>query len=203
MTPPAPNWPIDGDDTSAKAHFARTKRPYTEDIMIDIIKNRPDKFDLYWAASALMTIGTEKSIEHLKTLAHHKSREIQGTCVLAIAKIANGAENDFVGKLLLDREFKQKWHAMRALLYMVNDTPLPYVIEYAVRTLKSRKKMPQSGELALTYLARFAPENEKCGKIFTKVNKNFDNLYPHTQKKLKEEFPDIFGINPEAAGLLI
>ena len=187
-----PNWTLDDDDKMVKEYFVKTKRTYTEDTMIDILKTQPNKHALYWAILALRNIGTVRSIEYLKNVLHYKNMDVQGTGVLTIAKLANGSENEFLGKLLLDKEFKAKWYAMAAIFYRANEKALPYVIEYGINRIKNCKNMPEVGGLIITYLARFAPENEQCKKIFTKINKDFENLYPYAQKCLKEEFPKIF-----------
>jgi hypothetical protein len=79
-----------------------------------------------------------------------------------------------------------------AIFYKANEKALPYVIEYGINRIKNCKNMPEVGGLIITYLARFAPENEQCKKIFARINKDFENLYPHAQKCLKKEFPKIF-----------
>ena len=187
-----PNWTLDDDDKMVKEYFVKTKRTYTEDTMIDILKTQPNKYALYWAILALRNIGTVRSIEYLKNVLHYNNMDVQGTGALTIAKLANGSENEFLGKLLLDKDFKAKWYAMVAIFYRANEKALPYVIEYGINRIKNCKNMPEVGELIITYLARFAPENEQCKKIFAKINKDFENLYPYAQKCLKEEFPKIF-----------
>ena len=145
-----PNWTLDDDDDDdemVKDYFKKSKKTYTEETMIDILKNQPNKYCLYWAILALRKIGTEKSIEHLKNVVHYKNMDVQGTSVLTIAKLANGQENEFLGKLLLDKEFKQKWYAMVAIFFKVNEKPLPYILEYGTKTIKNCKKLPDVGGL--------------------------------------------------------
>ena len=186
-------WFTDRDDKDIRDHFQKKKKPYTEDTMIEILKNMDNKNEMWWAILALRKIGTKKSIKYLKDIVHYKYMDVQATSVLTIAKLAEGTENEFFGKLLLDKEFKQKTYAMTAIFYEANDKPLKYIIEYGIDKIKNCKNMPDVGGLVLTYLARYAPENEDCKKIFTKVNKDFENLYPFGKKCLREEFPEIFG----------
>ncbi|MCL1992223.1 MAG: hypothetical protein FWG66_04680 [Spirochaetes bacterium] len=190
-----PNWVLKLDDVenkTVKEIFKKRKKPYTEDAMIEILKSQTSKTDIYWAILALREVGTVESIEYLKNIVLYKNMDIQATSVLTIAKLANGTENEFLGKLLLEKEFKQKWYAMVAIFYKPDKKPLPYVLEYGVKTIKNCKNMNDAGELIITYLARYAPENEQSQKIFAKVNKDFENLSPFGQKCLREEFPKIF-----------
>ena len=147
---------------------------------------------------ALRKVGTEKSIEYLKNVLldynSTKKMDTQGTCILTIAKLANGIENDFLGKLLLNENFKNKWYAMAAIFYKINDKALPYVLEYGMEKIKRSKNIPEAGGLVLIYLAKYAPENEKSKKIFSKINKDFDEMNKEIREYLKKEYPKIFGI---------
>ena len=111
--------------------------------MIDILIKQSNWFDLLQAIMALRKVGTEKSIKYLKNVLLEynstKKIDIQGTCVLTIAKLTNGIENDYFGKLLLNENFKDKWYAMAAIFYKINDKALPYVLEYAIEKLKKVK----------------------------------------------------------------
>jgi hypothetical protein len=160
--------------------------------MINILINQPNKYDINYALLALRKIGTIKSIEYIKNVVCYKNMDIQGISVLTMAKLANGMENEFLGKLLLNKEFKQKWYAMAAIFYKINGKALPYVMERGIDKIKSSKNMPEDGGLILMYLAKYAPENEQCKRIFEKVNKNFEDLEPVIQNNLKEEYPNIF-----------
>ncbi|MDR1877721.1 MAG: hypothetical protein LBQ84_08880 [Flavobacteriaceae bacterium] len=151
------------------------------------------KFDIIHAILALREIGTTKSIEYLKNIACYKNMDIQGSSVLTIAKLSNGRENDFFGKLLLDKEYKSKWYAMWAIFFKANEKALPYVLEYGVNKVKNCKKIPECGWLILLYLARYAPDNEQSRKIFSRINKDFENMPSYIGDELKKEFPDIFG----------
>ena len=192
-----PNW-IKNDkiiEKDVKYYFSKRKIPYTEESMIEILKTKTNSEALVFSLVALREIGTIKAIEAIKNIVHFKKLDVQATSVLTIAVLTNGSENEYLGKLLLEKEFKEKWYAMLAILYNADKKALPYVLEYGKRTIKNCKNMADAGGLILTYLARFSPENEDCKKIFAKINKDFSNLYPHGQKCLKDEFPNIFGIN--------
>ena len=187
-----PNWDLNGDDISKKDYFKKKKMPYNEDTMIDCLKNQRNKHELYWAILALRQVGTIKSIEYLKNITTYKSLDVQGTSVLTIAKLANGTENEFLGKLLLEKDFRAKWYVVVAFNYKANNKAVPYALEYGLKTIKSSKNQPEAGTVIVEYLARFAPENEQSKKIFARINKDFENLYPFAQKVFTEEFPNIF-----------
>jgi hypothetical protein len=127
--------------------------------------------------------------------------DIQGAGVLTIAKLANGMENEFFGKLLLNENYKNKWYAMAAIFYKINDKALPYVLEYGINKIKKSKNMPQPGGLVLTYLAKYAHgkeqcsiKNEQCKRIFTRINNDFEEMDKETKEYLENEYPKIFGI---------
>ena len=147
---------------------------------------------------ALRKVGTEKSIKYLKNVLLEynsiKKIDIQGTCVFTIAKLADGIENDFLGKLLLNDNYKDKWYAMAAIFYKINDKALPYVLEYGIKKIKKSKTMVEVGGLVLIYLAKYAPENEISMKIFSKINKDFEEMNKEIREYLKDEYPKIFGI---------
>ncbi|MDU1891201.1 MAG: HEAT repeat domain-containing protein [Dysgonomonas sp.] len=187
-----PDWTLDDDDSSAKDYFKRKKKEYTEDVMIEILKNQSDKSEIYWAILALRKIGTRRSIEYLKHVVCYKNMDIQGTSVLTIAKLADGTENSFLAELLLNKDFKQKWYAMVAIFYNANNDALPFVLEYGKAKIRNCKSMPEVGGLIITYLARYASDNEDAKVIFSRVNKDFENLYPYAKKCLRGEFPEIF-----------
>jgi hypothetical protein len=50
-------------------------------------------------------------------------------------------ENEFLGKLLLDKEYKQKWYAMRAIFFKVNEKALTYVLEYGIKPKAIKAKI--------------------------------------------------------------
>ena len=199
MTKIIPEWNLSDIGPFCYSHITeKLKKPFTEDTMIDILIKQSNWFDLLQAIMALRKVGTEKSIKYLKNFLLEynsiKKMDIQGTCVLTIAKLANGIENDFFGKLLLNENFKDKWYAMAAIFYKINDKALPYVLEYGMKKIKKSKNMPEVGRLVLIYLVKYAPENEKSKKIFSKINKDFDEMNKEIREYLKKEYPKIFGI---------
>jgi len=192
-----PDWDLDDIGPFCYKHFTeKLKKPFTEDTMIDILVKQSNWFDIYQAIIALRKIGTYKSIDYLKSVAlnydNTKKMDIQGICVLTIAKLANGEENEFLGKLLLNENYKNKWYAMAAIFYKTNENALPYVLEYGINKIKKSKSMPEVGGLVLTYLAKYAPENEECKKIFVRVNKDFKEMDKKIKVNLEKEFPNIF-----------
>jgi hypothetical protein len=159
-----PDWDLEDIGSFSYDHFTKKlKKPFTEDTMIEFLIKQSDWFDLFHAISALRKIGTEKSIEYLKNTAlnynGNRKMDIQGSAVLTIAKLANGTENDFLGKLLLNKNYKNKWYAMAAVFYKNNDGALPYVLEYGMNKIKKSKNMPEVGGLVSAYLAEHAPCN--------------------------------------------
>jgi HEAT repeat protein len=135
-----PCWDLEDIGLFTYEHFTKKiKRPFTEDTMIDILIKQPHWSDLFQAVVALRKIGTEKSIEYLKnvTLNYNgtKKIDIQGNAVLTIAKLANGMENEFFGKLLLNENYRNKWYAMAAIFYKNNDKALIYVLEYGINKI--------------------------------------------------------------------
>jgi len=190
-----PNWDLDlKDSIDVEKYFKKKKMPYNEDTMIDCLINQRNKHELYWAILALREIGTIKSVEYLKNVVTYKNLDVQGTSVMTIAKLANGSENEFLGKLLLDKDFRAKWYAVFSFNYKANHKAVPYALEYGLKTIKSSKNQPEAATLILEYLARFAPENEQSKKIFARINKDFENLPPFAQEVLTQEFPNIFKI---------
>ena len=196
-----PNWSLDYKANDYVIdYFKKKKMPYNEDSMIECLKNQRNKHELYWAILALRQVGTIKSIEYLKNVVTYRNFDVQGTSVLNIGKFANGAENEFLGQLLLNKDFRAKWYAMAAIGLKQNDKAVPYVLEYALKTIKSPKKrdekltlgQTETDDLMVEYLARFAPENEQSKKIFARINKNFENLPALIQEVYAKEFPNIF-----------
>jgi hypothetical protein len=189
-----PDWDLGSDDSSAFAieYFKKKKLPYDEATMIDCLKNRQSKYELYWAISALRLIGTVKSIEYLKDVVTYKNLDVQGASVLTIAQLADGTENGFLGQLLLNRDFKAKWYAVVAFNYKANDKAVPYALEYGLKSIKSSKNQPEAGTVIVEYLARYAPENKLSQKIFARINNDFENLFPRAKEVYTKEFPDIF-----------
>ena len=194
-----PEWNLSDIGPFCYSHITdKLKKPFTEDTMIDILIKQSNWFDLLQAIMALRKVGTEKSIKYLKNVLLEynstKKMDIQGTCVLTIAKLANGIENDYFGKLLLNENFKDKWYAMAAIFYKINDKALPYVLEYGINKIKNSKNMPEVGGLVLIYLAKYASENEQSKKIFSKINKDFEEMDKEIREYLNTEYPKIFEI---------
>jgi hypothetical protein len=194
-----PEWDLNDIGPFCYKHFMeKLKKPFTEDTMIDILIKQQSWFDILQAILALRKVGTEKSIKYLKNIVleynNTKKIDIQGTGVLTIAKLADGMENDFLGKLLLNENYKNKWYAMAAVFYKINDKALPSVLEYGINKIKKSKNMPEPGGLVLTYLAKYAHENEQCKRIFTRINNDFEEMDKETKEYLKNEYPKIFGI---------
>jgi hypothetical protein len=208
-----PEWDLNDIGPFCYEHFMeKLKKPFTEDTMIDILIKQQSWFDILQAILALRKTGTEKSIKYLKTIVleynNTKKMDIQGAGVLTIAKLADGMENEFFGKLLLNENYKNKWYAMAAIFYKINDKALPYVLEYGINKIKKSKNMPQPGGLVLTYLAKYAQGNEQCSmkdeqcsmrdeqckRIFTGINNDFEEMDKETKEYLKNEYPKIFGI---------
>ena len=187
-----PNWSLDEVNEFAIDYFKKKKMPYNEDTMIDCLKNQRNKYELYWAILALREVGTMKSVEYLKDIVTYKNLDVQGTSVLTIAKLANGTENGFLGQLLLNKDFRAKWYTTVAFNYKANNKAVPYALEYGLKTIKSSKNQPEVGVLIVEYLARFAPEDEQSKKIFARINKDFENLYPKAKEVFTKEFPNIF-----------
>jgi hypothetical protein len=136
-----PEWDLNDIGPFCYEHFMKKlKRPCTEDTMIDILIKQSGWFDILQAILALRKVGTEKSIKYLKNIVleynNTKKIDIQGTGVLTIAKLADGMENDFLGKLLLNEDYKNKWYAMAVIFYKINDKALPYVLEYGINKIK-------------------------------------------------------------------
>ena len=194
-----PEWDLSDIGPFCYEHITeKLKRPFTEDAMIDILIKQSNWFDLLQAIMALRQVGTEKSIKYLKDVLLEynstKKMDIQGTCVLTMAKLSNGTENDFLGKLLLNENYKNKWYTMAAVFCKINEKALPYVLEYGINKIKKSKNMPEVGGLVLIYLAKYAPENEQSKKIFSKINKDFEDMNKEVREYIKKEYPKIFGI---------
>ena len=190
-----PNWDLDlNNSTFVKDYFKKKKMPYNEETMIDCLINQRNKHELYWAILALREVGTIKSVEYLKKVVTYKNLDVQGISVMTIAKLANGSENEFLGKLLLDKDFRAKWYVVFSFNYKANEKAVPYALEYGLKTIKSSKNQPEAGRLIVKYLARFAPKNEQSKKIFARINKDFENLPPFYREVFTQEFPNIFKI---------
>ncbi len=190
-----PDWNlnIDTDEhTMIVDYFNRKKLVYKEQTMIKCLETQKNKQELFWAIIALRELGTEKSILPLKKIVPYKNLDVQGNAVMTIAKLANGTENEFFGSLLLSKDFKAKWYAMFALNYKADKKAVPFVLEYALKSIKSVKNKGESAGLIIEYLCRFAPKNEQAQKIFAKINKNFTDLSPTEQMFFMNEFPHIF-----------
>lgn len=189
-----PNWDLNENDEHQfiSGYFNSKKMPYNEETMIDCLKNQRNKHEIYWAILALRQIGTIKSVEYLKNVVTYKNIDVQSTSVLTIGKLANGTENEFLGQLLLNKDFRAKWYAVFALNFRANDKAVPAVLEYGLKTIKSSKTQPEAGILVVEYLARFAPKNEQSKKIFARINKDIENLDSKAKEVFTTEFPTIF-----------
>ena len=192
-----PEWDLSDIGIFCYEHITeKIKKPFTEDTMINIINQQSNWYDVLQAISALRKIGTEKSIKYLKKIVIEyngiKKMDIQASGVLTIAKLANGVENEFLGGLLLNKEYKTKWYAMAAIFYKINNEALPYVLEYGMKKIKKSKNMPESGGLVLIYLAKYAHENEQSKKIFSKVNNDIEEMNVKLKQYLNNEYPNIF-----------
>ena len=73
-----PNWTLDDDDKDIKEYFRKKKMAYTEDTMIEKLKNQNNKYEIRQAILALRKIGTIKSVEYLKNIVHYKNMDVQG-----------------------------------------------------------------------------------------------------------------------------
>jgi hypothetical protein len=82
-------------------------------------------------------------------------------------------------------------------LKVIDQSALPYILERGMTAIKNSKSISRDGCPILAYLARYATENEQSKKIFAKVNKNFQDLDPDTQRYLKKYFPQVFGLNKQ------
>jgi hypothetical protein len=194
-----PKWDLDNIGKYCYEHFdEKLKKPFTENTMIDILVEQSGFYDLWQAMIALRKIGTKNSIEHLKnvTLNYNgvQKTDIQGTSVLTIAKLSNGMENEFFGKLLLNENYSDKWYAMAAIFYENNEKALPYVLEYGIKNIEKSENMPDVWGLILMYLAQYASENEQSKNIFIRINKNIEKMDKKIKENIQNYFPEIFGV---------
>ena len=189
-----PNWTLDDtDDTGAiSEYFHNEKIPFTEATMINCLKMKRNKYEIYWAVLALRMLGTQKAIQHLKEVTTYKNLDVQGASVLTIAYLAEGSENEYLASLLLNKDFKAKWYSVVSFNHKPDGKAVPYAAEYGFKTIKSSKNKPEAGSLIVEYLARFASENELAKKIFARINKDFENLSPKEQEVFTVNFPHIF-----------
>ena len=189
-----PNWTLDEKDETGTIteYFSSNKMSFTEETIINCLKMKRNKYEIYWAVLALRMLGTQKAIQYLKEVAAYKNLDVQGACVLTIAYLADGSENEFLASLLLNQDFKAKWYAVVAFNHKPDGKAVLYAIEYGLKTIKSSKNKPEAGSLIVEYLARYAPENELSKKIFARINKDFENLSPKEQEVFTANFPHIF-----------
>ena len=189
-----PNWTLDEPDNTGaiSEYFHNEKMPFTEETMINCLKIKRNKYEIYWAVLALRMIGTQKAIQYLKEVTTYKNLDVQGASVLTIAHLAEGSENEFLASLLLNQDFKAKWYAVVAFNHKPDGKAVPYAAEYGIKTIKNSKNKPEAGSLIVEYLARFAPENEQAKKIFAKINKDFENLSSQEKDVFTTNFPHIF-----------
>lgn len=132
--------------------------------MINCLKMKRNKHEIYWTVLALRMLGTQKAIQHLKEVTTYKNLDVQGASVLTIAYLAEGSENEYLASLLLNEDFKAKWYSVVAFNHKPDGKAVPYAAEYGVKTIKSSKNKPEAGSLIVEYLARFASENELAKK---------------------------------------
>ena len=189
-----PNWTLDEiDETGAiSEYFHNEKMPFTEDTMINCLKMKRNKYEIYWSVLALRMLGTQKAIQYLKEVTTYKNLDVQDASVLTIAYLAEGTENKYLASLLLNQDFKAKWYAVVAFNYKPDGEAVPYAAEYGLKRIKSSNNKPEAGSLIVEYLARYAPENELAKKIFARINKDFENLSPKEQEVFTANFPHIF-----------
>ena len=193
--PLLPKWDLTvKKDNSIFESLRRYKIPLTEDGLIDTLYNHKNKYILAWSATVLRALGTEKCIDALKSVILKPYIDVQGISALTIGFLAGGKENKFLGNLLSDKRFRNKWYAMYALFIHADDSAVPVILDYAEKVIKNSKNLPICGGLMLLYLARYASDNNRARKIFNKVNKDFNMMPIIYQNELKNEFPTIFGI---------
>jgi len=173
--------------TDYEKHFKRKKIAFTEDALIDTLLTSTSKYDTYWAILSLRALGTEKSIAPLKSVALSKSNDVQGTSVLTIGQLANGAENEFLGTLLLDKNFRQNFYALWGIFIHPNDKAIKQVGQFVVKSLKDIKKMSDSIPLALWYLDNYSDLSGNIEKKFAKVKEHIELLPPFIRQTLKTE----------------
>lgn len=102
-----PNWTLD-DTGVISEYFHNEKRPFTEETMINCLKMKRNKHEIYWTVLALRMLGTQKAIQYLKEVSTYKNLDVQGASVLTIAYLAEGSENEFVKKIFarINKDFE-------------------------------------------------------------------------------------------------
>lgn len=105
-----PNWTLDEiDKTGAiSEYFHNEKIPFTEETMINCLKMKRNKHEIYWAVLALRMLGTQKAIQYLKEVSTYKNLDVQGASVLTIAYLAEDSENEFAKKIFarINKDFE-------------------------------------------------------------------------------------------------
>lgn len=173
--------------TDYEKYFKRKKISFTEEALIDTLLTSTSRYDAYWAVLSLRTLGTEKSIAPLKSVALSKWNDVQATSALTIGQLANGTENEFLGTLLLNKNFKQKYYAVWAIFVCPNDKAVEQMKQFVIKSVKDIKKMSDSIPLALWYLDKYTNINGEVEKKFAKVKENGHLLPPFIRETLKTE----------------
>ncbi len=179
--------PTKEDLLEYEKYFKKKKTEFTEDALIQILLNSTSKSNHYWAILSLRVLGTKKSIVPLKSVVLSKSNDVQGTAVLAIRQLANGTENEFLGQLLLDNNFRQNYYALWAIFIHPNHNAVKEVEQFIVKSVKDVKKLSDSIPLALWYFDKYSEINGDIEKRFAKVKDNIELLPPFIKTTLKNE----------------
>ena len=168
-------------------YFKRKKIDFVEDSLINLLLTSTSRDETYYAVLSLRELGTEKSIPALKQVTLSKSNDVQATSVLTIGQLANGSENEFLGQLLLNKNFRQKYYALWAIFVCLNNKAVESVKEFVIKSIKDINNISDSIPLALWYLDQYSEISGEIETKFAKVKDNIASLSPDIAAVLRNE----------------
>lgn len=183
------NWNI---RQSAISALSNSKSSLAENVLLDIINNSDDEYNLFYANRSLSSVGTRKSIPSLQKLLDHKKQDVSGTALNAILEISNQTDLPiFIEQL---QKGKNKFTALLGVIKYGNSLVIPNIIK-RVKELVAKKRTiqvigtKQKTEIifAMEFLSEYAKENEliiKTYELLTTTKNDF--LWLNEQEWLTE-----------------
>ena len=114
-------------------HFKRMPFCWDEDFFLKVLEHPRNKHDVYWAAIGLREVGTDRSIEALKTLFAFPMQDVKCVAILTIAHVARETATPIFSDALLDPGYRDKTYAMWAINDAADERAIPAVLEYFSR----------------------------------------------------------------------
>lgn len=168
-----------------------------ENLLINILKNSKDEYDLSYTNSTLRIVGSRKSIEPLKTvIIENKKTDILTTGIYALSEIDGKNQIDFFIEMMKDKKDSfVKASLTKQITKFSDQRAIELLIERVKKILAKKRNTnmyygtDQSPEIvyAIEFLRKYEKENERIPKLLQWiVNKKLEFL-DETELKWVEE----------------